>query len=67
MLPLKPGYAISIHSSQGMTLESVIIDLGPKEFAAGLTYVAPSRVRRIEYLYFDPMYNPNSSQMIREN
>ena len=58
MLPLKPGYAISIHSSQGMTLESVIVDLSPREFAAGLTYVAPSRVRRIEDLYFDPMYNP---------
>ena len=58
MLPLKPGYAISIHSSQGMTLKSVIVDLSPREFAAGLTYVAPSRVRRIEDLYFDPMYNP---------
>ena len=59
MLPLKPGYAISIHSSQGMTLESVIVDLSPREFAAGLTYVAPTRVRRIEDLYFDPMYNPS--------
>ena len=58
MVPLKPGYAISIHSSQGMTLQSVIVDLGPREFAAGLTYVAPSRVRRMEDLYFDPMYNP---------
>ena len=58
MLPLKPGYAISIHSSQDMTLESVIVDLSPTEFAAGLTYVAPTRVRRIENLYFDLMYNP---------
>ena len=55
MLPLKPGYAISIHSSQGATLESVIVNLGPREFATGLTYVAPSRVRKIENLYFDPM------------
>ena len=27
MLLLKPGYAITIHSSQGMTLQSVILDL----------------------------------------
>ena len=55
MLPLKPGYAISIHSSQGATLNSVIINLGNREFATGLCYVAPSRVRKIQNLYFDPM------------
>ena len=55
MIPLKPGYAISIHSSQGATLENVIVNLGLREFAAGLTYVAPTRVRKIENLYFDPM------------
>ena len=55
MIPLKPGYAISIHSSQGATLDSVIVNLGNREFAAGLTYVAPTRVRSIENLYFEPM------------
>ena len=55
MIPLKPGYAISIHSSQGATLAYVIVNLGNREFATGLTYVAPTRVRRIENLYFDPM------------
>ena len=54
MLPLKPGYAISIHSSQGAELDSVIVDVGPREFAAGLVYVALSRVRRMQNLYFDP-------------
>ena len=29
--------------------------LGNREFAAGLTYVAPTRVRSIENLYFEPM------------
>ena len=57
MLPIKPGYAVSIHSSQGGTLDKVIVNLGPKEFAIGLAYVACSRVRRIEDLYFDPMPN----------
>ena len=50
MLPLKPGYAISIHSSQGMTLQSVIVHLYDREFAAGLAYVACTRVRRLENL-----------------
>ena len=57
MLPIKPGYAVSIHSSQGGTLDKVIVNLGPREFAIGLAYVACSRVRRIEDLYFDPMPN----------
>jgi ATP-dependent DNA helicase PIF1 len=55
MIPLKPGYAISIHGSQGGTIDNVIVNLGNREFAAGLTYVAPTRVRKIENLYFDPM------------
>ena len=62
MLSLKPGYAISIHSSQGGTLENVIVNLGKREFATGLTYVAPSRVKKIQNLYFDPM--PNFSRFI---
>ena len=55
MLPLKPGYAISIHSSQGATLHSMIVNLGPREFATGLAYVSLTRVRKIENLYFHPM------------
>ena len=31
------------------------MNLGNREFAAGLTYVAPTRVRSIENLYFEPM------------
>ena len=50
MILLKPGYAISIHSSQGVTLESVIVNLGNREFATGVTYLAPTGVQRIENL-----------------
>ena len=66
MLPLKPGYAISIHSSQGAELDSVIVNLGPREFAAGLVYVAPPRVRKIENLYFDPMPTYNRFLSMRK-
>ena len=66
MLPLKPGYAISIHSSQGAELDSVIVNLGPREFAAGLVYVAPTRVRKIQNLYFDPMPTFNRFSSMRK-
>ena len=55
MVPLKPAYAMSIHSSQGRTMDRVIINLGPTEFANGLTYTALSRCRKIEHLSFYPM------------
>ncbi len=46
-LPLKLAWAVTIHKSQGMTLDRVVIDVGKKEFSSGLTYVASSRVRRL--------------------
>ena len=44
---------ISKLSSQGMTLDDVIINLGPEEFAIGLCYTALSRCRSMEKLAFD--------------
>ena len=54
-IPLVPAYSITIHKSQGMTMDKVIIDLGEKEFSVGLSYTAMSRVKRIQNLAFDPM------------
>ncbi|CAG8597262.1 6136_t:CDS:2, partial [Cetraspora pellucida] len=42
--PLCLAWAITIHKSQGLTLSQAVIDIGNKEFAIGLTFVAISRV-----------------------
>jgi len=56
MIPLKIAYGKSIHSSQGASEKGrIIVNLGSKEFANGLTYVALSRVTKFENLSFYPM------------
>jgi ATP-dependent DNA helicase PIF1 len=52
-LPLKLAFAITIHKSQGMTLNSARVKLGKRESPVGLTFVAFSRVRRLEDLLID--------------
>lgn len=52
-LPLRLAYAISVHKSQGATLDKAYVHLGPKEFSKGLTFVACSRVRNLHDLVFD--------------
>ena len=55
--PLTLGYAISIHKSQGLSLNSVLIDAGEHNFAPGQIYVALSRVTKLSGLHlinYDP-------------
>lgn len=40
-----------------MTLDKIIINLGDKEFASGLTYTAVTRVRRAADMSFRPYPN----------
>jgi len=46
--PVALGWAITIHKSQGLTLENLTLDLGSGTFASGQLYVALSRAKSIE-------------------
>lgn len=49
--PIRLAWAITIHKSQGKTLNRALIDLGRGAFSPGQTYVALSRVRSMDGLY----------------
>ena len=49
-LPVRLGWAITIHKSQGMTLDSVVFNAPRSLFAAGQAYVGLSRARSLDRL-----------------
>ena len=49
--PLILAYAVTIHKCQSLSLDSAIIDLSDQVFAAGMAYVALSRVRSLSGLH----------------
>ena len=55
-LPLKLAWAVTIHKSQGLTLDNVVIDVGKREFSTGLTFVACSRVHHLQDILFSPPF-----------
>ena len=44
-LPLVFGWPMTIHKSQGLTLNHIVLGIGIKELAFGITYVGCSHVK----------------------
>lgn len=55
--PIRLAWAVTIHKSQGLTFDRLIIDAG-KSFASGQVYVALSRCRTLEGIVLKSKINP---------
>ena len=51
------AWGITIHKSQGLTLEKVVVELGENYFSAGLSFVAISQVKTLQGLAFRSHFN----------
>jgi ATP-dependent exoDNAse (exonuclease V) alpha subunit len=57
--PIRLAWAVTIHKSQGLTFDKVIIDAG-RSFASGQVYVALSRCRTLEGIVLKSMIKNHS-------
>jgi ATP-dependent exoDNAse (exonuclease V) alpha subunit len=64
--PLRLAWAVTIHKSQGKSYDSAIVDLGARAFSPGQTYVALSRLTRLDGLYLTRPLRPSDITVDRD-
>ena len=57
-LPIRLGWAVTVHKAQGKTFDAAVVDLGRRAFSPGQTYVALSRLTALEGLYITRPLTP---------
>jgi ATP-dependent DNA helicase PIF1 len=60
--PVTLALALTMHKSQGLTLNRVVLDIKDKDNTARLTYVAVSRVKKLSGILFDCGFNQERFQ-----
>jgi hypothetical protein len=62
--PLRPAYATTFNSCQGLTLDRVVVDLRSPVFAHGQLYTALSRCRKKDYCKILVESEDNASEVV---
>ncbi|KAE8743404.1 hypothetical protein FOCC_FOCC011009 [Frankliniella occidentalis] len=55
-IPLRLAWGTTVHSAQGLTCDRVVVNIGRREFQAGLSYVALSRCKSWDTLLIGPPF-----------
>ena len=55
--PIALAYVVTVHKSQGLMLDKVVLNISSTDFVSGLTYVAISGVEALQGLMFTTAFD----------